>query len=1187
MKRSVFFGCLGLCIVWCVTISQAAINEDNFYESEQKALQSFRRGDYFALYEAIEEIVRSRFENPRAFLYVYDIARLGDVVGRKKAIHALERVTKQVEKSNNAARSAAKLVLTLEMEKLLKLENPQKSKELIKSLYPVTTWLLIGPYWKYGPGDLYAPFPPETIETLSESNIKIRRVKIAEDGLLQVKRFLYPASGIAYAAFSFRHSDEVKLRIFSDERYVLFVNGKQILVNDENNAKRRVRIVRLWGCSEFSVMIKIQKRSSWALRVILTDSSDNPIRIPIELDRLYRADFRYAEEMEYPFAQLMAIEEGTTKELALAYFFDELESEESLAFYKAVAQKQKTPFAKYLYAAALLAYGGDDVNSARNLEGRRLMKEVTEEDSLMVPALHKKFRAIYESKDMMGAARFGRDVAGISRYYFPFRRDYVRLLRFLNYNKEFEEEIEKFKRDFPDAIVPLKEEAAYYRYINPLKASQLDSLILEKEYSKKHLSELIKYHSRKGDLKQAHALVEKYGEEAGLWRDRASVLIDLRKFEEAKEIIYKRLLEREEPDCYRMLGFLDALSGDDPLMQWKRELEIRPSNFALEEYVNYLEKNSIYPLCKEAEEKTKSFLEAWKRGEFARMPSTVLYRARVYELMKDGGSRAYCEDIVILNDQKAIAQWGEYSVVHRGTFKPVRIRVYHPDGEYTDAYSMQDVDGENYINLPSLKENSFVHISYYVENPIREPLYANLFALPPTEICSFEEPVKEFFFSVSFPKDIQCNVIMPEGAEQFEREMDSIVQYSFVMKEIPGIVRERFGGNRLNMLPFYAFSTLRDESDFARWYRGLLVGVFDIDQKMCAEQFRGRGLNLIENVYEFVARNVELEQRNLYYPQKASDVFYMRRGGAEGKVILAKAILERFGILSFIAFARRADRPALSNFISPHVFTDVLLCIPLSDTNVLWLDFSSMEYSCGDVNPLLEGVEAFVLVGNEIECKRIFGKQSARAKGYFRIRIDENAQTFLEGKVELFGTKAAFRRNLIDEREKEKAVQKYFGYMIPSFNMDDYAILNATEYSKPLVLSASGYFHGIANHIGNGIVLKISPLQSEVLEYVLYSQRVHPLFIGESISEEDVYEYVLDPKAKVNTIPPAFAYECPFGKFEINAKYNSNEHSITVRKRVFVRSGYILQKQYKDFINFCDAIKEAENAHVLLSVTAE
>lgn len=1184
MKKIVLYIPLTLWAALVFSNAYSNITEESFVQCEKKIHQNFLRGNYFDLFDSIVHLVEHHPENPLSFLYLFDITRLGTIVGKNKAIGALEKLAQKINAKSCADAGAKRLLLACEMEKLWQPINQKKAFEIASSMLPVRKWILLGSYWKYGKGDLYIPFQPEKIEALTDLLPKPRRVQIAEDGILRFKEFYYPEAGVAYAAFSFRCSDEIKLRIFSDERYVLFVNGKQVLVNDENNAKRRVRIVRLWGCSEFSIMIKILKGHSWAVRVILTDVNDNPVDVPIELDRLYRADFRYAEEMEYPFERLMTIADETVKEFALACFFDELESDEALKFYKKSAERQNNLFTKYSYAAALMAYGGSEATSARNLEGRRLMKEIYDVDESVIPALHKKFRSIYDSKDSVTAVRFAKEIAKVARYYFPFRRDYVRLLRFLGYRKEFEEEIEKLKNDFPESIIPLKEEAAYYRTINPLKAAEIDALILEKEYSKKHLSKLVQFHRKRGEHQQALAIMQKYDRGDDLWQSYASILIDMQRYDEAKSLIYKRLLMREEPDCYRLLGFIDALRGDEPIMQWKRELEVRPSNFALQEYVNYLEKKSLYAFQSVSEQKIHNLIDAWKKGSFTALASSVLYRARMYELKSDGGSRAYCEDVILLNDKKAIERWGEHPVIHFGTFKPLQVRVYHPDGGYTESFSVQDIDGEKYINLPSLKEYSLAHIAYIVENPIKDPAYANLFALPPTEICGYEEPVKKFIFKVTFPAFHNCRVVAPKGVKITDHQSDEMKEYSFSMDEIPSIIRERFSGNRLNALPFYAFTTLKEESEFVEWYRGLLIGVFDINSVFPPPNFHGRGKTLIENVYEYVARSIELEHRKLYFPPKASDVLYRKRASVEGKVILAKAILEQYGILSFIAFARRMDRPQIPHFVSPHQFTDILLCVPVSELEVLWLDFSSKGYACGDVHPFLEGVEAYVMVGNGLERKRIAGRQKGITKSYFRIHINETNYSLIEGKVELFGSRGDFRTLMTTEQEKDRAIVKYFGYLFPSFDMDDYSVHNIRDYAKPLVLIAKGYCHSIAFNTGVDVMFKASPYSSEVLEYGLYEKRAHPLFISDDINEEDVFEYMLPKNAIAEMLPKKQVQESKFGKFEMEVHYDKGKNAIIVQKKVFVPAGRILQDEYLDFLTFCKQIKQAENVLVAVKI---
>jgi len=675
-----------LCTLLFCAMHISGFPGEDFSARERRVMESFRHGDYFSLYENIEALLLDHPFRPESFLYYYDIARMADVLGRGRAAATLEKLLSRLDKTPGVEKeNLIRLNLLMEMEKVLPPRDFQGAARVAGKLAPLRKWVILGPYKKYGPGDLYHPFPPEGAVSLKGPGLAGRNVIVdAPDGILKCGRYLHPATGIAYAATSFRISGEVKIRIYSGTDYALFINGRHVLTNGGGETSRRCRVVRILGTDEVTLMLKIRKARSWDVRVIVTDGTDRVIEPDLELDRIYLSGFRHVEEPDHPFAAFMAMEDPGRKALALGAFFDELESDESIALYRKAAESRKDAVSSYFLASALLGYSGDDASSARFLEGWRIMGEAGALDPDLVPALHRRFRKIYDSRDYLKALEYGRGIYGKSKNYFPFRRDYARLMRLLGYRKEFEEEIAKLRADFPSSIFALQEEAAYWKKHEPLKAAAIHVKLLEKTYDRKSLKSLVNLYRRRSLSREALGAIAKYGRPGDLSRDRVSLLVDLGEYDAAKDLAFEKLVEREDPYYYLQLGYIDRIRGDDPLMHWKRYLSLKPSYFTLDEFTSFLEKGTpAVPLGDINGPGALEAVEKWKKdGASTGASSGVLYRGRVYELLRDGGSRVHCEEVITLGDQKGIEKWGEYRVPYRGTFTPVRVRVHRPDGGY-------------------------------------------------------------------------------------------------------------------------------------------------------------------------------------------------------------------------------------------------------------------------------------------------------------------------------------------------------------------------------------------------------------------------------------------------------------------------------------------------------------------------
>ncbi len=1172
-----------LCTLLFCALHISGFPGEDFTAREHKVMESFRKGDYFGLYENIEALLFDHPFRPEAFLYYYDIARMADVLGRQRAEATLDALLSRLDETPEVANAnIIRLNLTLEKEKVISPRDTKGAAKLGEMLGPLRKWVVFGPYKKYGPGDLYHPFPPEGALSLKTRVSAGRTIDIDNPGgILKFGRYIYPAEGIAYAATSFRISGEVKVRVYSGAEYALFINGRHVLTNGGGDTSRLCRVIRIQGTDEVTLMLKIRKLRSWDARVIVTDVEDRVLRPVLELDRFYRSGFRHVEEPDHPFAAFMALEDQGRKAFALASFFDELESDESIELYRKAAESRKDAMSAYFLASALLGYSGNDAASARFLEGWRMMGEAARDPGL-VPALHRRFRKIYDSRDYLKALEYGKSKYGKMRNYFPFRRDYLRLMRLMGYRKEFEEESEKLRADFPSSIFSFQEEAEYWEKHEPLKAASIYEELLKKTYDRKSLKALVNLYRRRSMNREALGAIEKYGLPGDLSRDRVSLLVDLGEYEAAKDLAFKKLLEREDPYYYLQLGYIDQLRGDDPLMHWKRYLSLKPSYFTLNEYGTFLEKGApAVPLGDINGAGALAAVERWKKSESAAgASSSVLYRGRVYELLRDGGSRVHCEEVIALEDRKGIEKWGEYRVPYRGSFTPVRVRVHRSDGGYTESYGVQDVDGTKYINLPSLEEHSLVHLEYYVENPVGGPAYSSFFCTPRTEIANYDEPLEKFHFTLLAPPEMRVNVRAPEGAKVREGQRDGMKSYSFSVENVPAITRESYVGSKFRVLPWYAFSTMESIGDFATWYRGRLGGLLDADSDFCRRQFSGRGEALVHEVYEYVARKVDLDGTYLYYPKKASDVLYRKSGTAEDRVVLAKSILARLGMISFIAFARRMEQPDIGGTVLPESFTDILLFVPITTERGLWLDFSSMEYACGDVSPGLDDTEALVLHTGGHEYRRIKGGKDAEVTGRYHVTLTREGNAEIEGSLEFSGTLGEFRKNFKNAWEQEKGARIYFSSLIPSLELEKFTVERLEEHRKPFKITMTGGAFGLGTPGRKRLLFRTSLVASNAYKYIRYSSRHHALVVREDLMEDDIYEYRLPEGTASVSAPEDFSLGGRFGYAEIKIRCAGTSGPITVMKKIHLKKGVISPHDYGEFMDFCMKIKDAEYKNI-------
>jgi hypothetical protein len=211
------------------------------------------------------------------------------------------------------------------------------------------------------------------------------------------------------------------------------------------------------GTDAVTLMLKLY-RAIVAVPCHRHDENDVPLRFEETDFSITAGSFQFAEEMDHPYGYFVrqSVEDPARGLLHLGNYYDELDSAESLKYYRMAAERIADPVYRYFYAAGLIEYAGEDRSSARYLEGWRVLQSMASAHPDFVPLQHKLFSKYIEARDYRKAGEYGREIRERARRYYPFRRDFIALMDVLGYDREFEEEIESMKRDFPASLFPME-----------------------------------------------------------------------------------------------------------------------------------------------------------------------------------------------------------------------------------------------------------------------------------------------------------------------------------------------------------------------------------------------------------------------------------------------------------------------------------------------------------------------------------------------------------------------------------------------------------------------------------------------------------------------------------------------------------------------------------------------------------
>ncbi len=1175
----------------------ALSNREDIYGREDIINKSFYDGDYIRLYRNIEKLLSDYPTQPLSVLYYRDLVRLADFQGTSRVEKTLRKLIGKI--GSGRIDNLCALLLRQELVKLLYSSNRVIAENLIRGLRPVRAWKVFGPFVRYGKGDLDYRFGPELFSSKSELNERSKDIFIkSPDGYLKTSRYLYPSHGIVYASTSFSISKPVIVRIESDERYVVIINGKKVIIN-RGSSYRNLRLLKLNGADKYTLMLKVESSRSSRFRVIITDENNVPQKLSLNSDARYMKNFTFTPVNDYPYDDLMSEinryakggGERGGKELYRFYrylgaFFSEYESPRADEFYRESLKLKDDPVTEYFLASSMIENRGSEISSSRYLEGGRIIDKMSGKYNDFAPLLHRSFIRLYEGSNYLKAYRKGVDLVKRFGYYPDITINFLDLLKYLGYEKEYREVLDDFKKRFPDSIYILMAESKYWKKKDKKKYREILKSAVKRKNNRSILKKLIEASVSSGRYSEALEIIKNYDREEDFSLNSADILIEMGEYRRAKSFLFKEIVKNSRPSLYYRLGGIEYREKRDPLMFWEKMLDINPSLFTLSDYNRFLENGyftnpfrRFYSQLEKGELNTEDLItgDLPEVKDLKKYPSTLLKRERVFILNNNRSSRVFCRDLIYLHNQKGIEKWGEYRVPYKGKIEPVRIRTYYTDGSFRDSYKIQNINERRFITLSGLKKGSVVNISYIVENPVKYPSGSHLFALPVEFLQTYEEPVLNTALRFIVPEETEINILLSDKWHVNSRSVPGKRIYSVNIDKLDAVYRESFTGSNQNLLEYFSFSSLKNREDFFNWYKGLLGSSDRLNRGGKIRSLRGGSIKeTVINVYDFVSREITLKSGLLYYPEKADDILYRRSGTVEDKVILAKAILEKLGVKSYIAFTGRRYLPDYGDFVNPHLFTDILLNVPLNVNNSLWLDFSNMHYTAGNVNYSISGTESFVMLENSYILKKVESSKQGKFTGSYSLRIDENGNgkfRFTSGFSGLYGS---VRKYFTNRMYNDDVMNNYLSSLIPQMSLNRFEITGMDDYSSPFKIEAEGEGFGIAITGAGRLYLHPVLNKSGIYKYIVNKTRRFPLFILTSINEDETYRYGLPDSYSRTRVNRNFSIRNSFGIAKLSIVKESNSRELIVKKRIKITRYRVNPDEYESFLKFCLELKNAE-----------
>jgi len=1150
---------------------------------EDAVIASYSRGDYKALADSLGSMVAEHPMDPVSVIHYGTFFSMAEMLGPGPAEKTAAAAGSRLSVIQGDEAALCQLKLKVELERVLYRAKGAAGAQVTKELKPVRKWTLYGPYHRYGAADIDHRFQPELMASGREISPQKRITMTERDGWLDPGKYIFPDSGIAYASVSFKTQKPVKVRLYSGGSYKVFINGREA-VRNLYQERRNTRVLRIRSGRDITVTVKMIGAPFERVRMLVTDEHNASIEPDIVQGGTFMDECDVTEELDYPYEALVkeAALDHERGNRHLGLFFDDLDSGEAARYYQRAVSKHKDAFPMFLLAKSLLDRNRDDRGSAGYSQGLAIINDLREQRVSFIPAWQEKvehyiregnFAKAFEEVRGLAAAMPGNPY-GLAAY--------LTCLNALNYEKEFEETAARARKDFPDFIPVFKTETDYYRKRNRSKfmASLLE--LIKRDCSAPGVRSLLRMHISRGDYRSALDLIQTYNFNNDFSAETVETLIKKGDLKEARSFILKQLVAYESPSLFYSLALIDMLQSEDPSMYLQKIMLLQPSLFSISDYVNYLENNGLENPFSRFLDRMESIDPSLFSKDRGSVPSTVLYRGRIFILQKDGSSRVYCEEIVHVGNDDGVRRWGDIRIPYPGQIRPVRLSVYDEKGARTDSYTMRNLQTGRYLNISSIVKNSIVHLSYIVDNPIMSPSESRFFSLPLEYLQHYDEPVKRVSIKVIAPEGTAVHFLFKDNVAVKKTSADGLQLHEAVMENIPAIKKEPFAGGRQNCLHYYSFSTMDGFNDFSAWYRGIMARKIT-SRSVPASRFKRETLEkTIAAVYDFVAREIELQRNVLYLPDSPENTLFRGSGTPEDKVHLARTLLENLGIISYVAFARNRFLPEKADCLYPGYFSHVLLCVPLDVKNALWLDFSGRYFRCGVTACSVDGADALVLLHDSYSRGRVRSLDNRSTLCRYDIAVRDDGSALCDIEASFIDTKGEMRRYFSNPLEREESVRRFFIGSVPGFSMETFRVENYRECDKPFIVAAKGAGSGFALSEPGRMILQPVLNKCEVYDYVALPEREHPLVIEKPIDEKETYRYTLPSHYGNQEISKTLALNTRFGSCRVVIAKKGGSPVLEVKKEIHVKAALIERGDYNEFVKFCLELKKIENETVIL-----
>lgn len=578
-------------------------------------------------------------------------------------------------------------------------------------------------------------------------------------------------------------------------------------------------------------------------------------------------------------------------------------------------------------------------------------------------------------------------------------------------------------------------------------------------------------------------------------------------------------------------------------------------------------------------------------------------------------------DIIIKYNKLQKTCFYEIKINNRRGEKYSKILIPYSKGDKIsniDAF----IKDKNQVVVKKLKKSEVSDRSYISDFSFYEDDFVKEFTLkyndyPYTIVYSYQITQNEFLFidhwvpvlSTGIPTDsAKLTVTIPAYYKILHSEhlvqppdtdtINEFIKYTWKTSYHDVVKSEIFSPPEQNFLPSVKIVPYEFKYDskgfnnnwinFGNWQAALLQG---LDQLTENEKIKINALTSginddtekIKILYHYLQDetryiNISIETGGLK-PYSAAYVSDNKYGDCKALTNYFRSVLDFTGIKAYYTLVS-AGSPIkkIDKSFPSQQFNHVILLIPTA-SDTLWLDCTG-DYAFNYLGTFTQNRDALVIEKDNshfVHTPALSGPDVLVTRKIEIFYIPGAGSVVLLNNTyrgELYEQLTDFK-NSFNKSELTKVLSKYF--IEKGFELTNYKILNDNRDSLKIELFYKAETNKLFKKYGNELILKNIPFGLPQFEKP--AKRKLPVQIDYPVFKIDTLVYEIPVGYKLEKCPDKQSFSNRFGEYSLQF-FNQNS-TITVVKKLFIKSGYYPLAEYKDFYDFINEINNFEHKSYL------